>query len=345
MSETNYKNKPWGEWRDWTYDEWEGHDVFIVCDNMPLLDKMPMGFWKCLYGERVVGIGSVVKAIGDRPEHKGNFMRKAEAKEDTAVAIAKVHGAKRIILIHPTMDWKEQDGIIIVRDPVHLSNIAFDSHIKEFPQLFKDKTVFITSGGPTFPWRQFKDGLLDGQVVLGVNRIIALCSNFDAYFLGDSRGYWEHGHKKEIDGFGKPAFCANQKWPMDRSVIGVPAFQLVRVGLSEGLDPRPDRIAWNKSSGGAAIDVAVHMGARKIVLLGYDMRAVNGQMNWYGEAFKDRDNAGLTFMKAKKEMLASFLLPYPKIARDAQSRGIEIINATKDSAITSFPYVPLEKLI
>ena len=68
------KNK-WSQGRAFTVDEWKGHTVYVVCDNLPVLDTMTKGFWKMLYGERVIGIGKVVKEIGERSEHKGQFMK------------------------------------------------------------------------------------------------------------------------------------------------------------------------------------------------------------------------------------------------------------------------------
>ena len=75
------------------------------------------------------------------------------------------------------------------------------------------------------------------------------------------------------------------------------------------------------------------------------MKQVDGNTNWYGEGFKDSKEPALTFMKNKEGMLETMRKPYPGIAKDAKERGIEIINATVDSAITCFPCVPLEELI
>jgi len=108
------KNITWGEWPDWTYEEWYGQDVYVICDNMKELAKMSCGFWKSFYGAKVVGIGRPIKEIGEQAPHKGQFMRKTARTEEEAVATARKYRAKRIIMVHPLKDWQGIHDIEVV---------------------------------------------------------------------------------------------------------------------------------------------------------------------------------------------------------------------------------------
>jgi hypothetical protein len=52
-----------------------------------------------------------------------------------------------------------------------------------------------------------------------------------------------------------------------------PALQLLQVSGQPGLDLRPGWVRTGGHSGYTAINLAVHLGATRIVLLGYDMMA------------------------------------------------------------------------
>jgi len=103
----------------------------------------------------------------------------------------------------------------------------------------------------------------------------------------------------------------------------------------DGLTTRPgDFVSWNRSSGAAAISLAHRLGAKRVILLGFDMRLIGGQKNWHDDHIEK-------FHKPFYRHLKSF----PAIARDARELGIEILNATPGSAIKQFPFVDLEEVL
>ena len=93
---------------------------------------------------------------------------------------------------------------------------------------------------------------------------------------------------------------------------------------SRGLDMRPGCLAWGGNSGYAGINLAAQLGAEKIVLVGYDMK---GASHWHGE----HDPA------VKKPFNFPMWVPrFKELADAAKGRGIEILNASPDSALTCF---------
>lgn len=104
-----------------------------------------------------------------------------------------------------------------------------------------------------------------------------------------------------------------------------------RYGISE----KKGFVAFNSSSGASAINLAYHMGARKVVLLGFDMRRVHGEKNWHSD-HKEQKN----FSPFSRHMKA-----FGPIGQDAKRLGIEIVNCTPNSAIEEFPIISLEEAL
>lgn len=147
-----------------------------------------------------------------------------------------------------------------------------------------------------------------------------------AVWFGDSR--WLDWHHKYLKGFsGIIAHCA-PRHEKNQSLF------YYKRGKQSGIDQRPSFVAWNKSSGGSAINFAYHLGASKIVLLGYDMHKVDGKTNWHDD-----------HPSHNKDPYWRFLRPFPFIAKDAESLNLTIINATPGSAIDCFPIMTLENYL
>lgn len=113
---------------------------------------------------------------------------------------------------------------------------------------------------------------------------------------------------------------------------------------TKGISTNPKTISWNGNSGAAAISLAYHAGAKRIILLGFDMKLDNeNKQHWHDayhrlEALKANEiNKPLPFER--------HLLGFSEIAKDAKRLGVKIINASPDSAITVFDKVQLKDLI
>jgi hypothetical protein len=102
-----------------------------------------------------------------------------------------------------------------------------------------------------------------------------------------------------------------------------------------GLSIEQDTVCWNRGTGGTAINVAYLLGASRIVLLGFDMRMVDGKHNWHDNHQKvERD-----------KIYQGSMMPFLKPMSDAMKvTGLQIVNATPGSALTLFPIVTLEEL-
>lgn len=93
-----------------------------------------------------------------------------------------------------------------------------------------------------------------------------------------------------------------------------------------------ERVHLNGNSGAQAINVAAAFGAQRIVLLGFDMREVGGRAHWFGQ------HPGNL---VRVQLFPEWLHKFEAIERDARRLGINIVNATPESALQCFPKVDL----
>jgi hypothetical protein len=108
---------------------------------------------------------------------------------------------------------------------------------------------------------------------------------------------------------------------------------LVRGRDGDGFSFEPGVIHYGSNSGFQAINLALQMGARRIVLVGFDMHANNGRHFFGDHPAPLRNNASY----------ANFIKPFERAAKKLPA-GIEIFNATPGSALRCFPMVNLHDI-
>lgn len=107
----------------------------------------------------------------------------------------------------------------------------------------------------------------------------------------------------------------------------------MRYGRAPGFSSDPDTINGGGNSGFQAIHLAATFGARRIVLIGYDMQRTEGKLHWHGKHWGRLPN-GNGFPSWIKQMTP--------LAKDLRRMGVEVINATKNTALRCFPRLDLE---
>jgi len=142
---------------------------------------------------------------------------------------------------------------------------------------WKDQDVFIIGGGSSL--KGFDFSILQGRNVIGCNdawhlgvEVVKIC------LFGDA-SWWER-NKQDLKHFpGRVVTCAPTLLPLQLSWLW--QMERVRDGLHEG-----NVLGWNYSTGAAAINLAITLGAKRIFLLGYDLGPQNGKVHWHSYAFK-----------------------------------------------------------
>lgn len=91
------------------------------------------------------------------------------------------------------------------------------------------------------------------------------------------------------------------------------------------------------NSGFQAINLAIQFGARRIVLVGFDMRSDLG-LHWHGHHGKGLNNPKLRNFIAWRRTL-------DRAAAQVKGLGIEMLNASPVSALTAYPMARLEDVL
>lgn len=225
--------------------------------------------------------------------------------------------------------------------------------IWQIPRIWENKEVWIIGGGYSvfeqfgvpssiqkkilskeLPYSTLEPYLerLNAKPVIGVNMAFLLGDCIDLCFFGDKnfpQKVADAGYSKEFaEFFGWKVTC-HHSFTSDPLIKYVAHSKSFRFGISDN----PNVVCWNHNSGGAAISIAANAGASRIVLVGFDMKDVKKRTHWhdgYGKAFPPFDK---------------HLIGFDQIAKDADKRKIEIINANPDSAITQFQKCTVKELL
>lgn len=98
-----------------------------------------------------------------------------------------------------------------------------------------------------------------------------------------------------------------------------------------GINWLPSAIAGSFNSGQRAIELAIHLGASRILLLGYDCSIRNGT-HWHGNHRLLANPDSFSVARWQDE--------YSRLK--ASAGGVEIINCSRYTRLTCFPRQPLE---
>ena len=159
----------------------------------------------------------------------------------------------------------------------------------------------------------------------------ALAPWADILYAADAT-WWMH-NAKAIQAFrGKKVTIANQNGLIAH---GVPTDCVaVEHGGVTGFDERPSHVKTGANSGFQALHIAMHLGARRIVLCGFDMHAKKGE-HWFGDHH---------WRRGARSRYDLFIRYFNASAKDMLKRA-EIINCTPGSALTCFPFMDLKEAL
>lgn len=180
---------------------------------------------------------------------------------------------------------------------------------------WKGETVVCIASGPSLTPADCEAVHAAGLRTIVTNTTFRLCPWADVLFGFDSA--WWREYRKEVEA----------------------AFSGARVTCSlagasfgaQSLYQQP----WFQSfgnSGTGAISLAVVAGARRILLLGYDCQKTAGKTHWHGDHPKTLGNA---------KSLPTWPRRFGHVAKFAQSKGVQVVNASRETALACFPRMDL----
>lgn len=101
-----------------------------------------------------------------------------------------------------------------------------------------------------------------------------------------------------------------------------------------GFETVPNGLRTYQNSGGSAINLAVHLGARRVVLLGYDMGPGAGGRHHCHETYATRHSSPYNLFT---HLIQTMTGPLAQL-------GVEVVNCSRATKLTCFPRKPLEEV-
>jgi hypothetical protein len=164
--------------------------------------------------------------------------------------------------------------------------------------------------------------------VIAINDAYRLAPWADVLYACDAK-FWKWQHRMHAEAI---ASFAGLRFALTRDAGQWPGVQVLQNTGETGLELKPTGLRTGRNSGYQAINLAVHLGAARILLLGYDMsRDVDGRTHWFGD-HPDR----------VRSPLSTFRRVFDAIVAPLQAQGIAVINCSRHTALTCFPVMALE---
>lgn len=199
------------------------------------------------------------------------------------------------------------------------------------PKLWPGSTIVCIGGGPSLTPADV-DACRGRARVIAINDAYKLAPWADVLYACDGKWWGWHKQALKFPGLKFAIDCSSSKYP------GV---QCLRVEAKLGLSRHPERLCTGDNSGYQAINLAVLLGAQRILLLGYDMaRGPKGQSHWFGE-----HPGGVNGRPPAPSPYHKFLQAFPSLVEPLKQLGVEVVNCTRKTALTVFPQRPLEEML
>lgn len=201
-------------------------------------------------------------------------------------------------------------------------------------QLWPGETFVVIGSGPSLTLRQVAD--VWRTRVLGKVRVITVNTSYqaapwaDALYACDYKFFEWHANTifaRQGD-FGfmglkiTPDRKAAETWPRLKWVVGVD---------KPGFSTEPGIIHYGKNSGYQAVNLAYLMGAKKILLVGFDHHFPRNEAHWHGD-HPDK----------VRSWYERWIPGWQTVADQLPAIGLEIVNCTPDSALKMFKSGNLE---
>lgn len=201
------------------------------------------------------------------------------------------------------------------------------------PRLFPNSTILCLGCGPSLT-RADVDACRGVAPVIAINDAVSLAPWAEVLYACDAA--WWHFHDG-VPTFRGPKFSIMNLQPR-KGDPGHPAGVTVLANTGEqGLERDPSGLRaglrGGSNSGYQAINLAVHLGASRIVLLGYDMQpAANGRTHFFGD-HPERIR--------KASQYGMFRRSFEALVDPLQQLGIDVVNCSRQTALQCFPRWPL----
>ncbi len=201
------------------------------------------------------------------------------------------------------------------------------------PQLSQGGTVVCLATGPSLTQTDC-EYVRSKAVVIAINDAHRLAPWADVLYSSD-RKWWPH--HKGVPTFHGLKFGIGSAPGKRNPFSGLPDVQVLTNTGYTGLELARHGLKNGRNSGYAAINLAVHLGAQRIVLLGYNMSSAGGRVHFFGRHPAPLSNPDSLF--------PSFRRAFQALVEPLKALGVEVWNCTDQTSLTAFPCAPLRQVL
>lgn len=193
------------------------------------------------------------------------------------------------------------------------------------PRLWPGGTVVCLATGPSLT-QDDCDYVRGRAHVIAVNDAHRLAPWADMLYSSDRR-WW--AHYKAVPSFEGLRYGIGTSPRLDNQVRGYPQIQVLKNTGYDGLELKPHGLRNGRNSGFAAVNLAVHTGAVRIVLLGYNMSYLGGKAHFFGNH--------PSRLEQTEARYPSFRRLFATMVDPLKTLGVDVINCTEQTSLTAFP--------
>lgn len=165
--------------------------------------------------------------------------------------------------------------------------------------------------------------------VIAINDAVQVAPWADVLYSSD-RTWWERHHTVPFTGL---RFSVGSRVHAANAYRACAAIQVLENTGIVGLELAPTGLRTGQNSGHAAINLAVHLGAARIILLGYNMGCVGRATHFNGAPHGASQHYPLF-----RQHAATLVQPL----KDA---GVAVVNCTPRTQLTAFPLADLRDVL
>ncbi len=194
-------------------------------------------------------------------------------------------------------------------------------------RIWPGATVAILGTGPSLS-REDVDFVRGRARVIAINDAHTFAPFADVLYSSDQLWWRRH---RDVS-FGGLKFAIASVKGQKHDTLKVPGLQIVGNTGPLGLETDPTGIRHGKNSGYAAVNLAVHLGAARILLLGYNLGPVNKRVHFNGAPA-----SGCSYDR--------FARAFDTMVGPLKQIGVDVINCTFPTRLTCFPQASLREAL
>tara|TARA_R110000823_G_scaffold4223_9_gene15973 strand:- start:897 stop:1682 length:786 start_codon:yes stop_codon:yes gene_type:complete len=226
---------------------------------------------------------------------------------------------------------KRRDNVVKVNPVVQVNrrnttpNYSAPTNFLPVKDSWVGETAYLIGGGPSL--KNFNWSRLNNKKTIAINKAFMFYPQATALYWTDARFYtW---YSKDIDNFKGLKYTISARRNLPQNV------HLLKRGVKYGVETTKNSLAHGNNSGYAAINLALHLGVKRIVLLGYDM-GNSGTTSHFHDGYPVNQTGDHVYDK-------HFLPGFGILQDQIKGKGIQIFNACPTSKLNTFKKISIEE--